>query len=97
MQDPLSPRSSIYLDPFTTPPAGYKQRSVWKSLLKALREFKGSEDKKNVPPSTLRLTERNLTEYFNPEYDPEWEIYSSTRKILMKKQEGVIRWMAGLP
>ena len=93
-----SPRSSLYVDPFTTLPEAYREKSLWKSLVKVVRDL-GESQREAIPPSPLRLTERNLTQYFNPEYSDEVpiEISEDYRRTLRLKQASVSKWIEGLP
>jgi hypothetical protein len=93
-----SPRSSLYLDPFTTLPEGYRTKSKWKSLVKILRGLGERPTKASIPPPSLTLTERNLTQFFNPDYiDVVEEPYILTKKHLMAKRESVSAWIERLP
>jgi hypothetical protein len=98
MANTESPRSSMYLDPFTTLPEGYRERSVWKSLVKVIRDL-GDKRRESIPPSSLSLTERNLIQYFNPEYSDEVPLSNSEeyKRSFHARQESVLRWVTALP
>jgi hypothetical protein len=98
VQDPNQPSS--YLDPFTALPEAYvrKIESSWKikSLITGLKELRPGSP---TSQSTLKLTEKNLTQFFNPaSYDDEMDL-SGKEWILMreKRRVGVVSWIEGLP
>jgi hypothetical protein len=93
-------QSSVYLDPFTALPEGYLQKieSGWriKSILIGLKDLRLS-----APTSqpVLKLTEKNLTQFFNPAaYNEELDL-GGREWLLMREQrkDGVVLWIEGLP
>lgn len=62
--------------------------------MKSLRDLGTSSI--SLPPSSLRLTQRNLQEFFDPEYSAEVEVFQP-RVDTGKSTEMVSAWMETLP
>jgi hypothetical protein len=86
--------SSGYVNPLTAVPDSYRPR--WRLLLEILggkHQQKRTEDQGRV----ALLTERNLTEFFNPNFDPN-ETYDGTKGYGERTDVTEIEeWMRGLP
>lgn len=109
-----SPSPSPYLDPHTTVAEGYQSRwKSFVSKLSSLKR-RGSSSGNNPPlsqtstshstssatqPMRATLTERNLTQYSNPEYTEEHEAYQARVNPYDNrgKRERVGEWIRGLP
>jgi len=87
---------TTYLDPFTALPESYRPKSKWKSFVEKMKKsnktVEGEEQK-----TSARLTEKNLTQHFNPDYQKEVEIYRSQKRYMRAKRKSVASWMEGLP
>lgn len=61
------------------------------------RKISGKTTK--LPPTSVRLTERNLTEYFNPEYNPEVVIGEQHAyfKLQDRRKVSIPEWIRDLP
>lgn len=84
---------SSYDDPNKPSPSQIQQRRVWSRLIKRIRLPRSSSHPK-IPKSLVPLTERNLTELFNPDYCDEhhaFHEFRSPRKI------SIPEWLQLLP
>jgi len=100
---------SPYLDPYTAIAEGYQSR--WQSFIAKLSSLKRrkststSSSASSAPqkqPKTVRatLTERNLTQFFNPDYTDVHEAFQERRVNPYNnrgKKERVGEWIRGLP
>jgi hypothetical protein len=80
--------STAYDDPNT--PLHPKRR--WSSLLKKLVLQKDPAHK--IPKSLVPLTERNLTEFFNPDYCDEHDAFHPVRH---QRKVSISEWLQHLP
>ena len=82
---------SGYIDPHKIDPDHpYNHRSRWKALLD---KFRLSKEEK-LPPSPLPLTEKNLTEFGNPDYCDEHDAF---HKVRGPRKVSVSKWIQLLP
>lgn len=96
--EPPQRPSSCYLDPNTTLPEAYQPRSRWRVLLKKLRlGAKLDPEEKNLGPPSALLTERNLTELFDPHYSSNVEVYQEVRVRRHQKKKSISEWIEKLP
>jgi hypothetical protein len=104
-QTEQSLNNSAYLDPYTTLPEGYQPRTTrWRLLIAKLQAFKS---RKTADPeaaalaaldqNVANLTERNLTEFFNPEYSDEVQLIRENPYDNSRKRERVGSWLENLP
>jgi hypothetical protein len=90
----------VYLDPFTALPEGYlkKIESGWKikSLIIGLKDLRPGSP---TSPTTPKLTEKNLTQFFNPaSYNEELDFVGREWLLMREKRRvGVVSWIEGLP
>lgn len=87
---PASPVS--YDDPNKPSAAELQQKRIWSRLLKRIRPSK--EEKTQLPPSLVPLTERNLTELFNPDYCDEHDAFHEVRG---PRKISIPEWLQLLP
>lgn len=90
----MADASRSSLDPNIIPPDA--QPSRWKRLLHKLSK-RDSEPK--PPPSNVRLTERNLTEFFNPDYKDEHDFFKPTEAYGFQgcRKISIPEWIQQLP
>lgn len=83
---------STPLDPNKIPPNHPPSR-----IKTLFRKLSGKTTK--LPPTSVRLTERNLTEYFNPEYNPEVVIGEQHAyfKLQDRRKVSIPEWIRDLP
>jgi hypothetical protein len=90
--------SSCYLDPNTTLPEAYQPRSRWRGLLKKLRlGAKLDPEEKKLGPPSASLTERNLTEFFDPHCSSNVDVYQEVRVRRHQKKKSISEWIEKLP
>ena len=65
-------------------------QSRWKTLLVKLRLRKLSE----LEPSTIKLTQRNLEEFFNPDYSEEHDAFHAVQG---PRKVSIPEWIQLLP
>ena len=64
--------------------------------MKVVRDLGDKNSKPQIQPSSIRLTERNLTQYFNPDYtDVADELVERPHPYMPK--DTVSKWIAALP
>jgi len=80
---------SSSIDPNKIPPNPPKKR--WKRVFRKLS--KRDSDPK-LSPSTIRLTERNLTEFFNPDYNDEHDAF---HRVPGCRKISIPEWIQLLP
>lgn len=59
-----------------------------------LRKLTGRDPESKLPKSTIPLTERNLTEFFNPDYNDEHDAF---HKVQGPRKISVPEWIEQLP
>jgi hypothetical protein len=86
--------NSIPTDPNKIPPD--PQPSRIKTLF---RKLSGKTSNPKPPPTSVRLTERNLTEYFNPEYNPDvvFDEQHAYFKLQGARKVSIPEWIQHLP
>lgn len=67
------------------PPSRFKQ---------AFKKLAGKDPETKLPKSTVRLTERNLTEFFNPDYNDEHDAF---HKVQGPRKVSISEWLRLLP
>lgn len=87
---PASPIS--YDDPNKPSADQLQQKRIWSRLLKRFRPSK--EDKTQLPPSLVPLTERNLTEFFNTDFTDEHHAF---HPVLGPRKISIPEWLQLLP
>lgn len=87
---PSSPIS--YDDPNKPSASELQQKRIWTRLLKRFRPSK--EHHAQLPPSLVPLTERNLTEFFNPDYTDEHDAFHQVRG---PRKISIPEWLQLLP
>jgi hypothetical protein len=96
--EPAQRPSSCYLDPNTTLPEAYQPRSRWRVLLQKLRlGAKLDPQEKDLGPPSALLTERNLTECFDPHYSSNVDVYQEVRVQRHQKKKSISEWIEKLP
>jgi hypothetical protein len=100
-----TPDSSVYMDPNKALPEGLEQRRAARirKLKRIFALFLRQDDEPQMPirsaaitMSTIRLTERNLTELFNPEYCDDMDVFTERVHPYTVKPH-VLEWVEALP
>jgi hypothetical protein len=84
--------SSGYCDPNKTPPDNLPSRNPLKRLFQRLRPTRDGSVK--LQKSLIPLTERNLTEFGNPEYNDEHDAFHPVRR---SRKVSISKWLHQLP
>jgi hypothetical protein len=79
----------VILDPNKIPPSRNPSR-----IKRVFRRLAGKDPESKLPPSTIPLTERNLTELFNPDYNDEHDAF---HKVRGPRKISIPEWIQLLP
>lgn len=90
--EPLSAPPS-YDDPNKPSPQQLQQKRIWARLLKRIRR-PSKDDEPLLPPSLIPLTERNLTEFGNPDYNDEHHAF---HPLQPSRKLSISEWLQLLP
>jgi hypothetical protein len=78
------------IDPNKIPPVP-PESSGWRKLLRRLSR---RDSTSKLPPSPVRLTERNLTEFFNPDFNDEHDAF---HRVQGPRKISIPEWIQLLP
>jgi len=91
LEDGAAVATRGYIDPHKSDPDQPGRRTRWQAFKEKLHR---SKEEKALPGARILLTERNLTEFFNPDYCDEHDAYNSVRG---PRKLSVHEWIQLLP
>lgn len=80
---------AVILDPNKIPPDRNPSR-----IKQVLKKLAGKDPESKLPKPTVPLTERNLIEFFNPDYNNEHDAY---HKVQGPRKISIPEWIQLLP
>ena len=63
-------------------------------IKQVFKKLAGKDPESKLPKSTIKLTERNLTEFFNPDYNDEHDAF---HKVQGPRKVSIPEWIQLLP